>query len=110
LAEASPAWSAEKDGAILWVRLTPKGGKDAFDGLETLADGRAVLKGRVRAPPENGAANAALRELLAKTLKTPKGSVSFLSGETGRLKKLFIAGDPARLIDALNQKFAPTDG
>jgi uncharacterized protein len=29
------------------VRLTPKGGRDAIDGIERLADGRAVLKARV---------------------------------------------------------------
>ena len=37
------------DGIILAVRLTPKGGRDAIDGTETLSDGRAVLRVRVRA-------------------------------------------------------------
>ena len=42
------------------VRLTPKGGRDAVDGIERMADGRSVLKVRVRAAPSEGEANAAL--------------------------------------------------
>ena len=53
-------WTVTVDGLLLTVRLTPKGGREALDGIETLADGRAVLKARVRALPEDGEANAAL--------------------------------------------------
>ena len=109
-AEPAAAWIAVSGGVALWLRLTPKGGRDAIDGVEALADGRMVVKARVRAPPENGTANAALRVLIAKALKTQRSSVTIVSGETGRVKKLFIAGDPARLIDALNQRFAPNNG
>ena len=42
------------------VRLTPKGGRDAIDGIEELADGQCVLKARVRAAPSEGEANDAL--------------------------------------------------
>ncbi|MCC7346161.1 MAG: DUF167 domain-containing protein, partial [Variibacter sp.] len=31
-------------GLTLRVRLTPKGGRDALEGLERLADGACVLK------------------------------------------------------------------
>ena len=34
------AWSVQPDGLIVTVRLTPKGGRDAIDGIETLSDGR----------------------------------------------------------------------
>jgi len=54
---------------VVSVRLTPKGGRDSIDGVDTLADGTAVLKARVRAAPSEGEANAALcprtTELLA---------------------------------------------
>jgi uncharacterized protein len=101
LASAEPPWSAEADGVTLWCRLTPKGGRDAIDGVETLADGRAVLKARVRAAPQDGEANAALVALVAKAVSAPKKAVSIRAGETSRVKKLFIAGDPAPFIDAL---------
>ncbi|PPD42351.1 MAG: hypothetical protein CTY15_12280 [Methylocystis sp.] len=102
-------WSLEEGGVALWLRLTPKGGRDAIDGVETLADGRAVLKARVRAAPEDGRANAALIELIAKALAAPKKAVAIRSGETSRLKKLFIAGDPAPYLDAL-ARLAPNNG
>lgn len=95
------AWSAEPEGVALLVRLTPKGGRDAVDGVETLADGRVALKARVRVAPEDGRANAALVALIAKALGAPKNKVSIRSGETSRVKRLFIAGDPALYLDAL---------
>jgi uncharacterized protein len=110
MAEPSPAWSAEAGGIALWLRLTPKGGRDALEGVEALSDGRKVLKARVRAAPEDGRANAALIELVAKTLQAPKSAVSLVSGQTSRVKKLFIAGDPARLVEALARSLAPNNG
>ncbi|MBY6239775.1 DUF167 family protein [Methylosinus sp. Sm6] len=104
------AWSVEGEGVALWVRLTPKGGRDALAGVETLADGRAVLKARVRAAPEDGRANEALVALIAAALGAPKRSVQIASGHTARLKKLFIAGDPASLVAALEKSGAKNDG
>jgi uncharacterized protein YggU (UPF0235/DUF167 family) len=68
-----------------------------------------VIKARVRAAPENGKANAALIELVAKLLRAPKSAVSIRSGETARIKQIFIAGAPAAYLDAL-QSLAPMDG
>jgi uncharacterized protein YggU (UPF0235/DUF167 family) len=100
LARSAP-WLAESGGVTLWLRLTPKGGRDALEGEETLSDGRAVLKARVRAAPEGGKANAALIALLAEALGAPKGAVTLCAGETSRVKKVFVAGDPAPYLDAL---------
>ena len=72
------------DHILLAVRLTPNGGRDAFDGVEVGADGLAHLKARVTAVPEKGKANKALVALLSKTLKVPKSSISVVSGETSR--------------------------
>ncbi|MGQ2968395.1 MAG: DUF167 domain-containing protein [Allorhizobium sp.] len=86
------------------VRLTPNGGRDAFDGVEVAADGLAHLKARVTAVPEKGKANKALVALLSKALKVPKSSISVVSGETSRQKILRIEGDPEDLqsrIEAL---------
>lgn len=86
-----------RDGVELFVRLTPRAGKDAVDGVETTADGRSHLSARVRAVPEKGAANAALERLLAVALDLPKRSISVVAGGTSRLKTVRIAGQPGEL-------------
>ena len=88
-------WAVTVDGVLLTVRLTPKGGRDEVDGIETLSDGRAVLKARVRALPEDGAANAALVKLIAKVVGIAASRVTVQSGHTSRLKVLKIEGDGA---------------
>jgi len=103
------AWTVESGGVTLYVRLTPKGGRDALEGIEALADGRSVLKARVRAAPENGRANEALIALIASALRVPKGAVAIRAGATSRVKTVFVAGAPALYLDAL-AKLAPTDG
>jgi uncharacterized protein (TIGR00251 family) len=94
------------DGVALQVRLTPKGGRDAIDGIEQLADGRAVLKVRVAAPPSEGEANAALVRLIAKGVGVPPRDVTMAAGTTGRVKRLAIAGDGPTLIAALEKMAA----
>ena len=94
-------WRATADGLSLVVRLTPKGGRDAIDGVETMSDGKAVLKARVRAVPEVGKANAALVEMLAKALRISRSAVTVAAGQTSRVKTLEISGDPAALAEAL---------
>lgn len=90
---------------MLTVRLTPKGGSDAIDGIETMADGRAVLKARVRAAPSDGEANTALTKLLARTLGVAPRAVGLVAGDTARIKRLKILGDTAALGAAL-EKFS----
>ena len=94
-------WKADAAGLVLSVRLTPKGGRDAIDGVEELADGRAVLKIRVRAAPTDGEANSALTKLLAKAFDVASRSVVLTSGASARIKRLHIAGDAAALMTRL---------
>jgi uncharacterized protein YggU (UPF0235/DUF167 family) len=82
---------------VLTVRLTPKGGRDAIDGIERMADGRAVLKVRVRAAPSEGEANAALTQVIARALGAAPRSVELTAGATSRIKRLKIVGDAAEL-------------
>jgi uncharacterized protein (TIGR00251 family) len=96
-------WSTAADGIVLAVRLTPKGGRDALDGIEQLADGRSVLKVRVRAAPTEGEANAALLRLLAKTLGVASRDVTLAAGATARIKRIEVAGDGAALAAALEK-------
>jgi uncharacterized protein YggU (UPF0235/DUF167 family) len=95
---------------MLVVRLTPKGGSDAIDGIETMADGRAVLKARVRAAPFEGEANAALIKLLARALGVSPRAVELVAGDTARIKRLKISGDTATLGAALATFSGRTSG
>jgi uncharacterized protein len=96
-------WQTTAGGLTLAVRLTPKGGRDAIDGIETLADGRSVLKARVRAAPSEGEANDALCRLVAKAAGVAPRDVSLIAGATARIKRLAIAGDGPTLIAALEK-------
>lgn len=100
------AWSAVGEGLQLQVRLTPRGGRDAVDGVETLSDGRQVLKMRVRAAPTEGEANAALTALVAKALGVPRSQVVLAAGAGARLKRLLVKGDPAALAERLEAVLA----
>ncbi len=96
-------WSLVAGGVVLTVRLTPKGGRDAVEGIGPLSDGRSVLKARVRAAATEGEANAALLKLVAKTLSVPVRDVSLEAGATARIKRLSIAGDGPTLAAALEK-------
>ena len=85
------------------VRLTPKGGRDAIDGVAALSDGSTVLKVRVRAIPSEGEANAALGRVLAQALAVPPRDVEIVSGHTSRIKRVKISGDAAALTLALEK-------
>jgi len=100
-------WTVTADGVLVTIRLTPKGGRDAIDGVEHLADGQCVLKARVRAAPNEGEANTALVSLLARTIRVAPRSIDLVSGAAARIKRLKIAGEPevlsAALMTALEQ-------
>lgn len=96
-------WRTSTTGVSIALRVTPRGGRDGVDGIEQLSDGRSVLKVRVRAIADGGEANRAVLALLVKSLGVPKASVSLLSGTTSRLKQVAVAGDPARLTEALRE-------
>ena len=96
-------WTKASGGVVVTVRLTPKGGRDAIDGIETLSDGSAVLKARVRALPSEGEANAALGRVLAKALSVPPRDVEIVSGHTSRIKRVKISGDATALTLALEK-------
>ena len=101
---ASPAaqpWRETAAGLTLSVRLTPRGGRDAIEGVEAMADGRSVLKARVRAAPTEGEANQALIALLAKALRLPRSQIAITSGATARAKTVALTGDPLSLASAL---------
>jgi uncharacterized protein YggU (UPF0235/DUF167 family) len=93
-------------GSRIAVRLTPRGRADRIDGIAHLADGTAVLKIAVTAPPEDGRANEALLKLLAKELRLPRRDFAVVAGATGRNKLVYVRGEPentkACLVRALS--------
>ena len=95
----SKPWVRLPDGVALDVRLTPRSGRDAIEGVERRADGRVVLKARVRAAPFEGQANDALCRLLAHELGLAPRQIAISAGEGARLQRLRIAGEP-RMLDA----------
>jgi len=96
-------WTATADSLVVAVRLTPRGGRDAIDGVAQLADGRSVLKVRVRAAARAGEANAALMKLIAKSLGVAVRDVSLVAGASARLKQLRISGAGAMLAATLEK-------
>jgi uncharacterized protein (TIGR00251 family) len=93
--------SQSTTGLRLMVRLTPRGGRNALGGIREDEAGRAQLLARVSSPPVEGAANAALIKLVAKSLRVSKSAVTIAAGETARVKVLNILGDPASLERAV---------
>ena len=96
-------WAASAEGLIVTVRLTPKGGRDAIDGIMRLSDGSTVLKARVAAAPTEGEANDALVRLLARTLRVAPRDVTLVGGATSRIKRVLITGDAGAVAAALEE-------
>jgi len=88
-------------GLVVAVRLTPRGGRDALDGVATDAAGRRLLNARVSAPPADGRANDALIALLADAFGVPRRALAIEAGATARIKRVRVAGDAATLAASL---------
>jgi uncharacterized protein (TIGR00251 family) len=89
-----PAWRRSPDGIEIAVRVTPRASRDAFAAG---TDDHFVA--RLAAPPVEGAANAALVPLVAATFGVPRRAVTLIAGDTSRLKRLRVSGDPTALED-----------
>ena len=75
--------------------MSPKAGRDAIEGIEQLADGRRVVKARVRAAPAEGEANRALIRLVAAAFDVAPRHVRIEAGAKARIKRVMIEGDGA---------------
>jgi len=100
---AARPWTVAAGGLSIIVRLTPRGGRDAIDGIEQRADGQCVLKARVRAAATEGQANDALITLLARAAGVPPRDIELVAGATARIKRLVIAGHGPTVIAALEK-------
>jgi uncharacterized protein (TIGR00251 family) len=84
---SASAWSQEGENLLLRVFVQPRASRNQFCGTH---DGELKLK--LTSPPVDGAANECCREFLAKQLKVSKSSITIVSGETSRHKRLRIIG------------------
>ena len=73
------------------VRVVPRASKPGIAGVR---DGALLV--RLQSPPVDGAANAELIELIAKTFGAAKRDVSMESGERSKLKRIAIELDRRR--------------
>ena len=103
---AGEPWTASADGIVIDVRLTPRGGRDAIEGMERRADGRMVVKARVRAAPSDGDANTALCRLIAGAVDVAPSDVTIAGGATSRVKRIHVRGEALAIAAAL-QKLLP---
>ena len=81
------ALAASPDGVTIPVRVAPRAGRTALDGVV-----EGALRVRLAAPPVEGAANRALVEFLAALLGVPKRDVAVVRGERGRQKLVQVRG------------------
>jgi uncharacterized protein (TIGR00251 family) len=86
-----------RDGVELAVKVTPKAGRAAIDGIVADAAGAVWLAVKVTAPPDGGKANEAVLALLAKRLGVPGSALGLVAGATARWKRIAVIGDPAEL-------------
>jgi uncharacterized protein (TIGR00251 family) len=73
------------------VRVAPRASRNRVIGVQ---DG--ALKVALTAPPVEGAANEALKKLLAKALGVSKSKVEILRGDRARIKVLRVSGVSVR--------------
>jgi uncharacterized protein len=83
-------------GAVLELLVQPRASRSRVVGEH---DGR--LKIQLAAPPVDGEANAALLAFLADALRVKRAEVVLLAGETGRRKRVRIAGVTAATASAV---------
>ena len=91
----------EQQGSIRFpVRVQPRASRSEIVGVHGDA-----LKVRLAAPPVDGAANAALVELLAAALGVPRRCVQIVSGATSRGKIVEVSGVAVENIRRLARQF-----
>jgi uncharacterized protein (TIGR00251 family) len=100
MASQEPAIREDGAGITFEARVAPRASRER---LGPLVGDR--IKVQVGAPPVEGAANEAVRELVARALGVPRGRVSIVRGESGRNKTIRVEGvGRAALLAALGEK------
>ena len=77
----------ERESCQISVQLTPRAHEDALAGWRG-----GVLLARVKAPPVDGKANAALAKLLARALDLAANDINVVAGTASRRKTVAVNG------------------
>ena len=80
---------------LVAIRVQPRASRDQVLGLR----GEAIAIA-LKAPPVDGAANAALLKLLARKLHLPVAAIELVRGATGRSKWIRVDGWSAEQVRA----------
>lgn len=94
-------WSHHAEGLVVALRVTPRGDRNAVQGIATDAAGRAHIRVKVTAPPEDGKANLAVQKLLAKKWGLARSRIDVISGASAREKRILVRGDTSELTAML---------
>ena len=87
----------ESGGALLVdVKVVPRASRDRVG--PRVGD---RIKVQLTAPPVDGAANEALRGVLAKALDVPRAAVSIVRGETSRSKTVRVEGGSRAALERI---------
>jgi uncharacterized protein (TIGR00251 family) len=81
--------------SLVAVRVQPRASADAVIG-----EREGAIAIRLKAPPVDGQANAALLRFLARTLGVAPTAVELVRGATGRQKWIRVAGLSAEAVRA----------
>jgi hypothetical protein len=88
------------------VRLSPRAKSDRLVGVSDAAEGGRRVKASVTAPAQDGRANEALLQLLAKAWRRPRRDLSIVAGATSRNKIVRVAGASPKEIAKLLSEIA----
>lgn len=102
-------WRGSGRALIVRFRLTPRASRQEIGGTAPTADGPAFLA-RVRAVPEDGAANRALLALVADWLQVPAKRVALNSGAKSRIKTVAVDGEVDRIDRLLEERWRALGG
>ena len=94
-----------KRGAILTIHVVPRSARNEIAGIHGDA-----LKVRLKAPPVEGAANAALIAFIAETLDVLPRQVKIISGHSSRHKVLSVSGLSREVVEAKLAKGLRSEG
>lgn len=90
-----PAWLRSKEEGVFVLSLHVQPGAKRTAVVGPYGE---KLKIALAAPPVDGKANQALLQFLAKALGVPKTSVTLVSGETNREKRVAVRAELATLL------------